>query len=231
MSMAAGCDSGGDPANPDVPADAGTNPPGGDAGQSDAGNSDARTGPGPDGAMSFFVTSSGNGANGGNFGGLAGADARCQTFAEAAGATGRTWSAYLSTDDLEIGPVVDARDRIGQGPWYNAAGELVAADLDSLHQDGIVPSLMLDENGATIPRNEHDLLTGSKADGTVTQWDNTGRLVIATCRNWTSGDRADFAWVGHADDADWNNSHESRCSEDGMRNVNGAGRLMCFAID
>ncbi len=183
--------------------------------------------------MSFFVTSVGNGAAAGNYGGLAGADARCQSLAEAAGAGQRTWRAYLSTDDIGIGEVVDARERIGAGPWFNALGDFVALDVDALHSSGIAEALMRDEYGNEIPRTEHDLLTGSGPDGRVTRWNNNGNEIVATCRNWTSNDRNDWAWVGHTNSGPeaWNDAHESRCNEDGMIGVNGTGRLMCFAID
>ncbi len=202
---------------------------GGGNGSADGGNSQP-------GTMSFFVTSMGNGADGGNYGGLSGADERCQTLAAAAGAGARTWRAYLSTDaDLDIGEAVDARDRIGAGPWHNAAGTLVASDVDGLHSGGIDSALMLDEMGNGIDRSEHDLLTGSGADGRIRKTGSPqapdGRP--ATCQNWTSNSRGDFGRVGHSDGGTtgWNDVHDTRCSEDGLNAVSGAGRIMCFAID
>ena len=116
---------------------------GGDSG--DSGDSGDPGDPPANGDMSFFVTSSGTGADGGDLGGLAGADQRCQDLAAAAGAGDRTWCAYLSTDG------VDARDRIGSGPWFASNGDQVAADVEGLHSNGIGNELMLDENGATVP--------------------------------------------------------------------------------
>ena len=121
--------------------------------------------------MGFFVTSVGMG-QGANLGGLEGADAHCTKLAEAAGSTGRTWRAYLSTQ-VEKGRAISARDRIGSGPWYNARGELIAVDLDQLHiNPNIVKRTALDENGNLVNGrgdrpNRHDILTGSKDDGTA----------------------------------------------------------------
>lgn len=184
--------------------------------------------------MGFFVTAAGSGAPGGDLGGLEGADERCQNAATAAGAGTRIWRAYLS---VEGPPVVNARARIGEGPWRNARGELVAMDVDSLHTDGIVPSLMFDENGMglddEIPGAGHDILTGSNEDGTVRE----GR----TCADWSSSQRADRAQVGHHDWSDivnpispnqnWNSVHDTRCDEDSLIRTLGIGRIYCFASE
>lgn len=196
------------------------------------------TGPG-DTPMRFFVTSVGNGDSGGDYGGLAGADARCQELAAAAGAGDRTWRAYLSQAALDGARVVHARDRIGEGPWANAAGATVAQDLGQLHQQGIDPALMLDEQGApagkgAAPGPEHDIITGSDEDGML--W-GAGR----TCSNWTSSDPGDQVRVGHHDwsaipmpispNQNWVSVHDSPCDAAGMAAVLGSGRLYCFAID
>lgn len=190
-----------------------------------------------DPAMGFFVTSKGLG-DGANLGGLDGADAHCAALAEAAGATGRTWRAYLSTQiDGKRG--ISARDRIGQGPWYNANGEMIAVDLDQLH---IMPNLYkrtaVDENGNRIKGrgdnpNEHDILTGSKADGTAYfPWEEGDK----TCSNWTSNGEGS-ATVGHHDrhgggNVSWNAAHNSRgCSQDNLKATGGAGLFYCFAAD
>lgn len=185
----------------------------------------------PDPAMSFFVTSVGSGELGGNLGGLEGADEMCQGLADAVGAGDKTWRAYLSTD------TVDARDRIGEGPWFNHGGVQIAASLEELHAEDTVfngaPNLILDENGQNAPGPEHDILTGSNADGTA--------AVGLNCDNWTS-DSADLTEnprVGHSDipentafSPSWNAAHESaNCSQVGLTQRGGAGRLYCFAID
>lgn len=179
--------------------------------------------------MSFFVTSAGPG-NGADLGGLEGADAHCQDLAQAADAGERTWRAYLSTDE------VDARDRIGAGPWHNQKGEQIADDVASLHSDAnaISKQTALDEAGKTIngrgdEPNRHDILTGSNPDGTAAS---------ETCENWTSsGDGA--AVVGHhdrmglRDDApskSWNASHATQgCGQEALRATGGDGLLYCFA--
>ena len=192
--------------------------------------------------MGFFVTSSGMG-DGANLGGLDGADAYCTSLAEAAGTTGRTWRAYLSTqEDGRRG--VSARYRIGQGPWYNAAGELIAADADQLHLNpNIVRRTALDENGDIVSgvvermagtgANEHDILTGSMADGMAYfPWAEGDH----TCGNWTSNGEGS-AQVGHHDrhgggNTSWNSAHGSRgCSQDALVSTGGAGRFYCFAAD
>lgn len=184
-----------------------------------------------DGDLSFFVTSSGPG-DGANLGGLEGADAHCTSLAEAAGVTGKTWAAYLSTSDA------NARDRIGAGPWVNARGETIAESVDALHGDGnaITKETALDERGETVngrgdEPNRHDILTGSLPDGTAHD---------ATCENWTaSGDGS--AMVGHhdrmgLDDSDaaksWNSSHPSRgCGQEALRGTGGDGLFYCFAVE
>ncbi len=187
--------------------------------------------------MGFFVTSVGMG-DGANLGGLEGADGHCQGLAEAAGSGDRTWRAYLSTqEDGKRG--ISARSRIGTGPWYNARGELIAVDLDQLH---ILPNIYyrtaLDENGNAIKGryddvNEHDILTGTQADGTAYfPWQEGDK----TCSNWTSnGDGS--ATVGHHDrhgggNTSWNAAHGTRgCSPDALRSTGGNGYFYCFAAD
>lgn len=191
-------------------------------------------------AMSFFVTSQGSG-QGANFGGLAGADAHCQKLADAAGAGQRTWRAYLSSTAGDGEPAVDARERIGQGPWQNAKGVVIATDLAQLHGDNqLNKDTALDEQGAPVKGrgdspNMHDILTGSQADGTAFAAGED-----RTCGNWTSSGEG-AAQVGHhdrmglRDDApsrSWNSSHPSRgCSDEALRGTGGAGLLYCFAAD
>lgn len=191
--------------------------------------------------MSFFVTSKSIG-NGSDLGGLKGADAHCASLAKAAGSKGRTWRAYLSTQSTD-GKTrgQSARDRIGIGPWYNANGELIASDLDQLH---IMPNLVkrtaVDENGNQVKGrgdkpNEHDILTGTKNDGTAYfPWEEGDH----TCSNWTSSaDGTGSAQVGHHDrhgggNTSWNSAHGSRgCSQKNLNGTGGAGLLYCFAAD
>lgn len=186
--------------------------------------------------MGFFVTSVGLG-DGANLGGLEGADTHCEALAEAAGAGGRDWRAYLSTEkDGARGE--SARERIGLGPWYNARGELVAADLDQLHLNpNIVLRTALDENGQPVKGrgsspNEHDILTGTQEDGTAYFPDEQDH----TCNNWTSnGDGS--AQVGHHDrhgggNTSWNSAHASRgCSAENLKSTGGNGYFYCFAAD
>ncbi len=182
------------------------------------------------GDMSFFVTSVGVG-DGANLGGMEGADAHCQMLADAAGAGAKEWHAYLSTDS------VNARDRIGSGPWYNAAGVLIAENVDALHEDdvNINKETALSEAGAIIngrgdDPNMHDILTGSNRDGT-----SSG----ATCENWTSNADDGSATVGHHDLIGnpqginyWNFSHGSRgCGQQALVGTGGAGLLYCFAAN
>ena len=181
-------------------------------------------GPSP---LSFFVTSVGVGERGGNYGGLTGADEFCSNLASAAGAGSRTWRAYLSTAQE------NARDRIGIGPWYNAAGVMVAQNLEQLHTEGIPLSgepVIIDENGQPVPLRQHDIVTGTLPDGTWYE----GR----TCLDWTSNAETEIAQVGHSDDfspagrdSRWNSTHESlSCSQEGLAARLGAGRIYCFAI-
>lgn len=189
--------------------------------------------------MGFFVTSVGMG-DGGNLGGLDGADAHCAKLAEAAGSTGRTWRAYLSTWEGKEKRGISARDRIGAGPWHNAKGDLIAKDLDELHiMPNLVKGTALDENGNLVKGrgdkpNEHDMLTGTKADGTAYfPWEDGEK----TCRNWTSSSDDDKATVGHHDrhgggNVSWNAAHDSRgCSQDALKGTGGAGLFYCFAAD
>ena len=188
------------------------------------------------GKMSFFITSEGPG-NGAALGGLAGADHHCQRLASAVGAGNRTWRAYLSTSG---GTAINARERIGKGPWYNAKGEMVAKDVDDLHSENnkLGKQTSLSEKGQVLNGrgdnpNQHDILTGSKLDGTAFPAD-----VDKTCKNWTSsGDGS--AQVGHHDrqgggDAptSWNSAHGSKgCSQANLVSTGGAGRFYCFATD
>lgn len=179
--------------------------------------------------MTFFVTSTGSGSSGGNLGGLTGADAKCQALGSAGGAGGRTWRAYLSTGATGPGPIVDAGDRIGAGPWVNQQGVSVAADLSSLHTSGILGSVVLDEFGAPVPSNEHDVLTGTATDGTLHD-DST------TCDNWTDGSLNTQGQVGHCDTEtgdgeSWNSQHSGSCDAASLAGNAGSGRLYCFAID
>ncbi len=193
-------------------------------------------------AMSFFVTSNGKG-NGADYGGLAGADAYCQSLAAAAGAGGKTWRAYLSTQAKDGATLVNARDRIGSGPWYNAKGVLIANSVDELHgaRNNITKATALSEKGELIngrgdTPNRHDILTGSRADGTAFG----GGDPDMTCGNWTRSGAEGVAVVGHHDRAglttdpwslSWNSSHQSRggCSQTALKGTGGDGLLYCFA--
>ena len=194
---------------------------------------------------SFFLTSNGIG-NGGNLGGLAGADNHCQTLAQAAGAGAKTWRAYLSTQAADGQPAVNARDRIGKGPWKNAKGAVVAKDVADLHSanNNLTKQTGLSEkgeviNGAGDTPNRHDILTGSQPDGTAFAAGDD-----KTCRNWTSSTQG-AAVVGHADrkglrddepSKSWNTSHPSRgpdggCSQADLKSTGGDGLLYCFAAN
>lgn len=194
--------------------------------------------------MSFFVTSVGLG-DGGNLGGLEGADAHCQALAEAAGSS-KTWRAYLSQaiDFYTGAEAVHARDRIGSGPWYNAAGQIIAADVTDLHGDyhrdsnNLKKSTALDENGNPVngffdEPNEHDILTGSDSRGYALRGNLSADL---TCSNWTSNDEGS-AMLGHHDreaglNTSWNAAHLSvGCSQEALVQTGGSGLLYCFAID
>ena len=193
-----------------------------------------------DPAMSFFITSEGSG-NGGDLGGLAGADAHCQALAEDVGAGDKTWRAYLSSEAAAGGPhrsQFSARMRIGDGPWRNYDGTLIAADADELHTNpNISKRTALTEEGNEVngfgqSPNQHDILTGTMADGTAFFVDD----VDHTCNNWTSSDEGS-AQVGHSDrlgggNTSWNSAHGSRgCSQDALVGTGGAGLFYCFAID
>jgi hypothetical protein len=192
-------------------------------------------------AMTFFVTSAGPG-DGGNLGGLDGADRHCTTLATAAGATGKTWRAYLSTQGANA---VNAKDRIGRGPWQNAKGTVIAKDVAELHgTNNLTKQTALNEKGEVIngrgdTPNRHDVLTGSQADGTAfTGADDR------TCGNWTKNG-AGAAMVGHSDRTgldesapakSWNASHPSRgpgggCSQADLKSTGGDGLLYCFATN
>jgi hypothetical protein len=192
--------------------------------------------------MTFFITSTG-GPNGADFGGIAGADKHCQALAAKAGAGAKTWRAYLSVQAMNGAKAQNARDRIGKGPWVNAKGVQIAANLAELHdpdKNRVNEETGLAENGRRIPSrlyvvNQHDILTGTQADGTAPP---PGKDL--TCGNWTkSGDGS--AIVGHhdrmglRDDApskSWNSSHPSRgCSLPQLRASGGAGLLYCFAAN
>ena len=190
--------------------------------------------------MTFFITSAGPG-KGADLGGLAGADAHCQKLAEAAGATGKTWRAYLSQSAVGGAQAVNARDRIGKGPWQNAKGVVIAKDVEDLHKDpNINKETGLTEKGAPVNArgdtpNMHDILTGSQTDGTAFAGDKD-----MTCGNWTSSTTGN-AMVGHhdrmglRDDApskSWNTSHPSRdCSQAGLVATGGNGLFYCFAAN
>jgi hypothetical protein len=187
--------------------------------------------------MSFFVTSVGPG-KGADLGGLAGADGHCQELAASVGAGAKTWHAYLSTQGAGA---VNARDRIGKGPWVNAKGVTIAKDVAELHgANNVSKETTVSEKGEVIngygdKPNRHDILTGSQRDGTAFTDD-----ADHTCKNWTSSTDGS-AMLGHSDrkgpsDADyfrsWNSSHPSRgCTQDGLRSTGGDGLLYCFAVN
>lgn len=182
-------------------------------------------------AMTFFVTSVGSG-DGGNLGGLDGADAHCAELAEAAGAGGKEWRAYLSATG------VNAKDRIGPGPWQNFAGQPIALTVDNLHSDSdnFTKFTALTEKGEMVPgfgdaTNTHDILTGSNDDGTLAEG--------MTCGDWTSNSTGN-AMVGHSDEGgppqfagveSWNSAHPTQgCSQDALVSTGGAGQFYCFAV-
>jgi hypothetical protein len=190
-------------------------------------------------SMSFFVTSAGPG-DGAKLGGLAGADAWCKQLADASGTTGKTWHAYLSAQAAGGQPAVSARDRIGVGPWYNAKGVVIARSVADLHSDAasLTKETILTEKGMMVngrgdTPNQHDILTGSRLDGTVSP-DTTD----TTCSNWTSNGTG-AAWVGHhdrqgggANPTSWNSAHLSRgCSQENLVGTGGNGYFYCFAIN
>jgi len=194
--------------------------------------------------MTFFVTSTGSG-KGANLGGLDGADAHCQSLAKAAGAGDRTWRAYLSTQAAALNDAkfVNARDRIGSGPWQNAKGVVVARSIEDLHSASanVTKETALDEKGQPVKGradkpNEHDMLTGSRPDGTAYPG---APFFDMTCGNWTKGGKDGSAMVGHFDRAgpieapwatSWNSSHPTRgCDQEGLVSTGGAGLFYCFA--
>jgi hypothetical protein len=195
--------------------------------------------------MTFFVTGNGPG-KGADLGGIEGADRHCQTLAERHGAGGKTWHAYLSTQEADGKPAVNARDRIGKGPWQNFKGEVVATSLDDLHSDNnkLGFNTSLSERGQIIPGvgfapNRHDVLTGSTPEGKAFPAGED-----RTCRNWSSSTQG-AAMVGHIDkkglrddppSKSWNSSHPSRgpeggCSAADLRGTGGDGLFYCFAAN
>ena len=195
----------------------------------------------PQQPMSFFVTSVGKGS-GANLGGLAGADAHCQSLAAAAGRGAATWHAYLSTQGAGA---VNARDRIGAGPWFNQRGQRIAQNVGELHGDTIEQArlgnamgkqMSLTEKGGVVnglgdTPNQHDMLTGSQPDGRA--YTDTADH---TCGNWTNG-ATGTAQLGHSDkqgggNGSWNSAHASRgCSQENLVSTGGAGLLYCFAVN
>jgi hypothetical protein len=191
-------------------------------------------------AMTFFITSAGSG-KGADLGGLAGADKICQSLAQAVGAGARTWRAYLSASPAEGRPAVNARDRIGRGPWQNAKGVVIAKDVNELHgNNNLDKETALSEKGERINArgdtpNMHDILTGSQPDGRAFSGEED-----RTCRNWTSSGEG-TAMLGHHDrqglrddesSRSWNSSHPSRgCGQDALRSSGGNGLFYCFAAN
>jgi hypothetical protein len=190
-----------------------------------------------DTSMSFFLTSVGSG-NGGDLGGLEGADQLCQSRAEAAGAGGKVWRAYLSTAASGGMSATNARDRIGQGPWHNANGVQIASSVDNLHSanNNLTKETILTETGAVTngredDPNRHDILTGSQSDGTAYPAGED-----STCQNWTTSGEGSGR-VGHHDrqgggddGTSWNSAHGSRgCSQDNLIATGGNGLFYCFA--
>jgi len=195
-------------------------------------------------AMSFFVTSVGVG-KGANLGGIKGADAHCQKLAEAAGSA-KTWHAYLSVTDLNGKGAINARDRIGRGPWVNAKGVRIAVDVDDLHSESnnVTAATTLNEKGEALKPdpNVHDMLTGSMRDGRAWNYNLLDDLNLEkgamTCDNYTSDAEDGAVMVGHADRAGtapispWNAAHPSvGCSQAKLVSTGGAGLFYCFAID
>jgi hypothetical protein len=195
-----------------------------------------------DNGMSFFITSVGAG-QGADLDGLDGADRHCQQLAQSAGAGNRTWRAYLSTQAIGGQPAINARDRIGRGPWQNAKATIIARDVNELHNaNNLTKETALTEKGDVVSGrgdtpNRHDILTGSQPDGTA--------FTVAedrTCGNWTRSGAEGAAMVGHHDRRglsedppakSWNSSHLTRggCSQEALRGTGGAGLLYCFAAD
>jgi len=198
--------------------------------------------------LGFFVTST---MHSGNLGGLAGADAECQRLAAAVGAGNRTWRAYLSTQGAQREPAVNARDRIGDGPWFNAEGIMVAPNLADLHGDVqrdtnlINVRTALTESGDLVngfgraegTPQEHDMLTGSDSHGRAFPGGMSNQADDRTCNNWTSDSPDAHAMIGHHDrtsgwNTSWNSSHSTAgCSLEALNSTGGAGRFYCFAAD
>jgi hypothetical protein len=196
--------------------------------------------------MAFFVTSTGPG-KGADLGGLDGADRHCQTLAQAVGAGGKTWRAYLSTQAADGKPAVNARDRIGRGPWQNFKGEVIAQNVDDLHSDNNklgIQTALTELRGTMVAGVDytptyHDILTGSQADGRAFPPGED-----RTCRNWTSSTQGS-AMLGHSDrkgltdnapSRSWNTAHPSRgpdggCSQNDLRGTGGNGLFYCFAAN
>ena len=189
--------------------------------------------------MGFFIVSSGP-RNGADLGGLAGADRRCQMLARAVGSGNRTWRAYLSSTAPSGQAAVNARDRIGAGPWHNSKGVQIARDADDLHSDknNLTKETQLNElghrvNGRGDSPNRHDILTGSQLDGTASSGSED-----TTCKNWTSHGEGS-ARVGHHDrtgggqnPTSWNSAHGSKgCSQENLQGTGGDGLFYCFASD
>lgn len=191
------------------------------------------------GTMSFFITSVGPG-NGAALGGLEGADAYCTQLARAVGATGLTWRAYLSAKAANGQPAVNAKDRIGPGPWFNQAGVRIARDVADLHGDSsnVTKKTVLTEKGDTVngrgdTPNRHDILTGSALDGALAT-----DTLDTTCLNWTSSAADGHARVGHFDrqgggqnPTSWNSAHPSRgCGQSNLQATGGDGLFYCFGV-
>lgn len=198
--------------------------------------------------LGFFVTST---MHSGNLGGLAGADAECQRLATAVGAGNRTWRAYLSTQGTQSEPSVNARDRIGNGPWYNADGLMIAGNLADLHGDVQRDTNLVNVRTAVtesgdlvngfgraegLPQ-EHDMLTGSDSHGRAFPSGMSNQSNDRTCNNWTSDAADAHAMIGHHDrtsgwNTSWNSSHSTAgCSLEALNSTGGAGRFYCFAAD
>lgn len=194
--------------------------------------------------MSFFVTSSGMG-NGANLGGLAGADQHCQKLASAVGGGGKTWRAYLSTQGKDGAQTVNARDRIGKGPWQNVKGSFIASNVDDLHgpSNNVTKETALNEKGEVVSGrgdkpNRHDILTGSRTDGSAFGPGDPDM----TCGNWTRSGAEGAVVMGHHDRngpttdpwaTSWNSSHQSRggCSHKALVATGGDGLFYCFAAN
>jgi len=190
--------------------------------------------------MTFFVSSVGSG-KGADFGGLAGADKHCATLAAAVGAGNKSWRAYLSASASGSSPAVNARDRIGKGPWQNAKGVVVAKDVAELHgSNNLTKQTAVDEKGAIVngrgdTPNQHDILTGSQPDGTAFAGSED-----KTCGNWTKSGEGS-AIVGHHDRTgldtsppalSWNSSHATGgCSDDALKSTGGSGFIYCFVAN